>query len=385
MGKARNMKAFIYSEALEDGGYPPGCPFDTARAGLTYRTVDGMGLLAGPDRRVVAPVPLSRAEVERFHAPHYVEALVRGGRGEHDLHALSMGLGTPDCPLFPDMFDYVRLAAGGSVTAAKLILSGEAHIAFNPAGGFHHAHPARASGFCYINDVVLACETLAAAGRRVLFLDIDAHHGDGVQDAFYDRSDVMTISMHQSGRTLFPGTGFEGEIGHGEGRGYNVNLPLPVGTYDAAFLRVFERGVLPVVRAFDPDVIVLEMGMDALAGDPLAHLQLSNNAYADVVQRVRDLGKPILATGGGGYHVDNTVRGWALCWSVLCGDQSDHDAMSFGMGGVMLETTEWTGGLRDRMLITDAGRRSDVDVDVGGMLRRVQALVFPLHEIDVPT
>jgi acetoin utilization protein AcuC len=384
MGWAGAMKAFIFDDALDDGGYPPNCPFDTARAGMTYRTVSGMGLLDGHDRRVVAPVKLTRSELERFHHPRYLDALERGGRGEHDLHALSMGLGTPDCPLFADMFDYVSLAAGGSVTGAKLILSGEATIVFNPSGGFHHAHPARASGFCYVNDVVLACQTLAAAGRRVLFLDVDAHHGDGVQDAFYDRRDVMTVSMHQSGRTLFPGTGFEEELGHGEGYGFNVNLPLPVGTYDAAFLKAFDLGVLPVVRAFDPDVIVLELGMDALAGDPLAHLQLSNNAYADVVQRVRDLGKPILATGGGGYHVENTVRGWALCWSVLCGDQADHDAMSFGMGGVLLETTDWSGGLRDRMLITDAGRRSGVDVDVDAMLRRIRTLVFPLHGIDAP-
>jgi acetoin utilization protein AcuC len=376
------MKAFVFDDALDVGGYPPGCPFDTARAGMTYRAAAGMGLLDGADRRVVDPVPLTRAEVERFHEGRYLDALERGGRGEHDLTALSMGLGTPDCPLFPNMFDYVRLAAGGSTTGARLILSGDATIAFNPSGGFHHAHPARASGFCYVNDVVLACQMLADAGRRVLFLDIDAHHGDGVQDAFYDRRDVMTVSMHESGRTLFPGTGFEEDLGHGEGRGFSVNFPLPVGTYDAAFVKVFDRGALPVIRAFDPDVIVLEIGMDALAGDPLAHLHLSNNAYADVVQGVRDLGKPILATGGGGYHVENTVRGWALCWSVLCGDQADHDAMSFGMGGVLLETTEWTGGLRDRMLLSDAGRRSAVDREVDAMLRRVRRTVFPLHGID---
>jgi hypothetical protein len=295
-----------------------------------------------------------------------------------------MGLGTPDCPLFPDMFDYVRLAAGGRSPAAKLILAGEAHIAFNPAGGFHHAHPARASGFCYVNDVVLACETMAAAGRRVLFLDIDAHHGDGVQDAFYDRSDVMTISMHESGRTLFPGTGFEGEIGHGDGRGYNVNLPLPVGTYDAAFLRVFERGALPRDPRLRPRRHRARDGHGRAGrrspGPPAAEQQR--------LRRRRPAGaRPRQAHPG---HRRRRLprrehgAGWALCWSVLCGDQSDHDAMSFGMGGVMLETTEWTGGLRDRMLITDAGRRSDVDVDVDGMLRRVQSRVFPLHGIDVP-
>lgn len=376
------MKAFIFTDELDEGGYPPHCPFDTRRAGMTYRTVKRMGLMHGSDRTRVAPRKLSREELESFHDPHYLDALHRAGLGEHDLRALSMGLGTPDCPIFPGLLDYVSLAAGGSVVAAELILAGEADLVFNPSGGYHHAHAGRASGFCYVNDVVLACDTLAKAGKRVLFLDIDAHHCDGVQDAFYDRKDVMTVSLHESGKTLFPGTGFEEEVGHGEGRGYSANFPLPVGTYDAAWVRVFDEGALPLIRAFDPDVIVVEIGMDALAGDPLAHLHLSNNAYADVLERVRSLGKPILATGGGGYHVDNTVRGWALAWSVLCGDQEHHDAMSFGMGGVMLETTEWTGGLRDRTLLSDAGRRSGVDIEIDAMLRRVRSLLFGFHGIE---
>lgn len=376
------MKAFIFSDELNEGGYPKAVPFNTARAGMTYRTAQTMGLLNGGDRQVIRPVRLTREQLERFHEPRYLDALERAGRGEHDLGALQMGLGTPDCPLFPNMLDYISLAAGGTVTAAQLILSGEADIAFNPSGGFHHAHAGRASGFCYVNDVVLGCMELADAGKRVLFLDIDAHHGDGVQDAFYDRDDVMTVSLHESGHTLFPGTGFVAEIGHGVGRGYSVNFPLPVGTYDAAFLHVLDEGALPLIRAFAPDVIVLELGMDALAGDPLAHLHLTNNAYADAIERVLALGVPILATGGGGYHVENTVRGWTLAWSVLCGDQEHHDALSFGMGGVMLENTEWSGGLRDRELLSDAGRRNEVDAEIDATVRRVRETLFPLHGID---
>lgn len=375
------MRTFVYSDELNEGGYPKSVPFNTARAGMTYRTAQTMGLLNGGDRQVVAPVRLTREQLERFHDAGYLDALERGGRGEHDLNALRMGLGTPDCPLFPSMLEYVSLAAGGSVTAAQLIIDGDAEVAFNPAGGFHHAHAGRAGGFCYVNDVVLACMALAESGRRVAFLDIDAHHCDGVQDAFYERSDVMTVSLHQNGRTLFPGTGFEAEIGHGAGRGYSVNFPLPVGTYDDAFLRVLDQGALPVIRAYAPDVLVLELGMDALAGDPLAHLNLTNNAYADAIERVLQLGVPILATGGGGYHVENTVRGWTLAWSVLCGDQEHHDALSFGMGGMMLETTEWSGGLRDRELISDAGRRGAVDADIDATLDRIRSTVFPIHGV----
>jgi acetoin utilization protein AcuC len=374
-------KVLVHSDALDQGGYPKQCPFNTARAGMTYRTLAATGLLEGDDRRVVAPRPLSRGSLERFHDGRYLDALIRGSRGEHDLNALWMGLGTPDCPLFADMYDYVALAAGGTVTAAELLLAGEADVAFNPSGGFHHAHRARAAGFCYVNDVVLGCLTLVEAGKRVLFLDVDAHHGDGVQEAFYERRDVMTVSMHESGKTLFPGTGFEEEIGEGEGRGYSANFPLPVGTYDAAFHRVFERGVVPLVEAYAPDVIVVELGMDGLIGDPLAHLHLSNNAYVDVLESLRRMHVPILATGGGGYHVENTVRGWALCWSVLCGDQEHVDAMSIGMGGTLLETTDWSGGLRDRPLLSDAGRRHEVDLEIDATLSRVRTLLFPLHGI----
>jgi len=297
--------------------------------------------------------------------------------GELPPEAFAMGFGTPDCPVFRGMYDYAACAVGASMTGARLILSGEATIAFNPSGGYHHAHAARAAGFCYLNDLVLAALTLTAAGRRVLFLDLDVHHCDGVQAAFYERPDVMTISLHENGHTLFPGTGFEFEIGAGEGTGYTVNIPLPVGTYDDAYFRAFHEVAWPLIRAYAPDVIITELGMDGLAGDPLAHLHLTNNVYADIVERLLSLGKPILATGGGGYNVENTVRGWTLLWSVLCGEQS-HD-WSMGMGGVMLENTDWFGGLRDRMLLSDAGRRDEVDREISATVARLKAAVFPLH------
>jgi len=338
-----------------------------------------MGLLSGSDRTEYAPVAAARHELEKFHDSHYLDALVNAGKGELDAEGFAMGLGTPDCPVFGGMYDYASLASGASVTGAHLILSGEASIAFNPSGGYHHAGPNYAAGFCYINDVVLAAITLAEAGKKVLFLDLDVHHSDGVQAAFYRRKDVMTVSLHESGKTLFPGTGFENEIGEGEGRGYSVNIPLPVGTYDGAYLGAFNEAALPLVKAYNPDVIIMELGMDALAGDPLAHLNLTNNVYAEIIGLVMGLGKPILATGGGGYNVDNTVRGWALAWSVFCGDQADD--MSIGMGGMMLANTEWAGGLRDRMLLSDAGRRSAVDNEIKTTIEKIQATVFPVHGI----
>jgi len=374
---AQRKSVFLHSPELEKFSYPEQSPFKTNRAALTRNTVFSMGLLSGDGRSEQPPVSATRLELEQFHKPCYLDAIVAAEKGHLTHQAFAMGLGTPDCPVFRGMYEYVCLASGASITGARLILSGKADIAFNPSGGYHHAFPDRAAGFCYINDIVLAALTLTKAGRRVAFVDLDVHHSDGVQAAFYDRSDVMTISMHEDGRNLFPGTGFEDETGNGPGKGYCVNVPLPVGTYDAAYKLAFDEAVMPLLKAYNPDVIMLELGMDTLAGDPLAHLHLTNNVYADIVSDVMALNRPILATGGGGYNVDNTVRAWSLIWSVLCGEQTED--LSIGMGGVMLQSTEWAGGLRDRVLLTDAGRRGMIEHEIRQTIGKLHSSVFPIH------
>jgi acetoin utilization protein AcuC len=276
------------------------------------------------------------------------------------------------------MYDYAALASGATLTAAELIATGRAGVAFNPSGGYHHAHAARAAGFCYLNDVVLGCIRLADAGMKVMFVDVDAHHADGVQEAFYARRDVMTVSFHQDGRTLFPGTGSASELGAGEGLGLSVNLPMPVGTFDAPFLEAFREIVPPLIGAFAPDTLVLELGMDGLAGDPLAELRLTNNAHAEVVGTLVDAGKPLLVTGGGGYNPRATARGWALAWSIMCGADAGAD-LSLGLGGVMLESTEWQGGLRDRALAIDERQRGEVEGAIRATVDEVKKTVFPLH------
>jgi len=376
----QDKRIFIHCEDLNKNGYPEECPFNTSRAGRTMQAADSMGLLSGDDREVVEPLRAERSELETFHTAEYLDVLEAASRGVLDPYvAMHMGLGTADCPVWLGMYHYLTLAVGASLTGARWILEGKAKVAFNPSGGLHHAHAGQASGFCYLNDLVLAANAFVAANKRVLFLDIDVHHGDGVQEAFYARKDVMTISMHESGRSLFPGTGFVADSGVGEGVGYSVNVPLPVGTYDEAYHRAFHEGVLPLIQAYDPDVIIMEMGMDTLAGDPLAHLHLTNNTPADIVDHVVSLGKPMLATGGGGYHVEHTIRGWALCWGVLCGDHALHEASMMGMGGMMTENTDWFGGLRDRMMISDAGRREDIDTAIEATLNEIKRELFPLH------
>jgi acetoin utilization protein AcuC len=360
--------AFIYSVELEKYRYPPEHPFNTVRAKKTREIVNSLGLLTGDGRSEVPPVPAERLVLKKFHSARYLHALKTAAKGRWDTEALNMGIGTGDCPVFEGLYEYAVLATGATLVAAKLLLSGKAEVAFNPSGGFHHAMPEQASGFCYINDVALGCIALTEAGKRVLYLDVDVHHGDGVAYAFYDRCDVMTISLHQNPRTLFPGTGFEDEIGTGKGKGYCINVPLPVGTYDQAYMKAFEAVALPLIKVYNPDV---------LGGDPLANLFLTNNVYVEVINHLLNFNKPILATGGGGYNVDNTARAWALAWAVLCGADIDNHAV----GGVMLGSTDWQGGLRDMAFAVSQTQREMVVPVVEATIEAVKANIFPIHKL----
>jgi acetoin utilization protein AcuC len=360
MGTRKSV--FVYSQALEKYQYPPEHPFNTIRTKKVREIVNSLGLLSSNDGREVAPEPAERIVLKKFHSARYLRVLKEASEGKFNPEAFNMGIGTPDCPVFKGLYEGAVLATGGTLVGAKLILSGEAEAAFNPSGGFHHAGPERASGFCYINDVALACMILAEEGKRILYVDVDVHHGDGVAYAFYSRRDVMTISLHQNPRTLFPGTGFEDEIGSGEGKGCCVNVPLPIGTFDEAYMKAFEALALPLIGAFKPDIFVFELGADALAGDPLAHLSLTNNVYAEVIGHLLSFGKPILATGGGGYNLDNTVRAWALAWSILAGADGE-------------------GELRDKAAAVSSQQRNIVMPAIEATIEAVKAKVFPYHNL----
>jgi len=375
--------AFVYPPEAEAMSYPPDCPFKTHRAGLTRQRLRAFGLLGGPGREEVSAAPASLAELEQFHTTAYLEQLQRAAAGDLTVEGLQMGLGGPDTPVFKDMFAYGALACGAALKAAELLIQGQAEVVFHLLGGFHHARADRAAGFCYLNDMVLACQRLAAAGKRVAYLDVDAHHGDGVQEAFYHRNDVLTISVHESGKTLFPWGGFEHEIGEGPGRGYNVNICLPAGAYDEAFLMAVDQVVLPILKAYRPDVLVLELGMDTLAGDPLTHLVLTNNAPAALIQRLLPLELPVLVAGGGGYHVENTVRGWARAWRVFAGEEDQPDD-SAGLGGVLLGSSEWAGGLRDPVRPVSAQQRAAVEPELRQSIAAVTRHVFPYHGLVPP-
>src|SRR5438034_8615901 len=266
--------ALIHSDEWRRFDYGPEHPLRMERLGLTWRLMEGYDLTALPRSKVLAPEPAELESIARLHTPEYLDTLRAVSAGDWVPHAARYGLGPGDNPIFPGLWEAAQLAAGGSLVAARLVAEGEADRAFHFAGGLHHAMPDRASGFCYVNDAVLAILHLRACGLRVAYVDIDAHHGDGVQNAFYTDPNVLTISTHERGDRLFPGTGFVDEMGEGAGRGFSVNLPLDVLTDSSIYLPAFEAVVPRLLTAFKPDVIVMQLGIDSHRTDPLTHLAL---------------------------------------------------------------------------------------------------------------
>jgi acetoin utilization protein AcuC len=260
-----------------------------------------------------------------------------------------------------------------------LIERGECDIVFNPTGGFHHAGKDFSSGFCYINDVVLAARRWLDRKKRVLYIDIDAHHGDQVQEAFYASSKIMTISFHESGKTLFPfKTGFKNELGKGHGKGYTINAPLPTNTGDDEFIWVFERIFPPLIKSFKPDVVIAALGADGLSSDPISNLQLTNASYSEAMKMIVKNSPNLLALGSGGYVLENAVRTWTLEWSIMndigC---SEEDISSFG--GAF-----WGDGvcsLQDSPIFIPEEIRRKNRQEVEEIFKYIQKQIFPIHNI----
>jgi acetoin utilization protein AcuC len=309
--------ALVHSEAFARFDYGPEHPLRMERLGLTYALMEAYGLTRLPEARLLAPAPAPETVLREFHTADYLEALRAAGAGEPVPAAHRYGLGPGDNPIWPGCYEASALACGGSILAAELVARGEVDRAFAFAGGLHHAMPDRAAGFCYLNDAVLAILTLRRHGLRVAYVDIDAHHGDGVQLAFYRSADVLTVSTHERGDRLFPGTGAVDEIGEGPGRGYSVNLPLNPYTDDAVYLAAFDAVVPAVLQAFRPDVVVAQLGIDGHRTDPLTHLALSVDGFAAAVRRIVDLAPRLVALGGGGYDLGNVARAWTAAWALM--------------------------------------------------------------------
>src|SRR5436189_2052852 len=311
--------ALVYSEKADSFDYGREHPLRMERLPLTWRLMRAYGLTTLPNARVVAPEPAAETDIARYHTREYLDVLKRADTGLDPADGAIYGLGLGDNPVFRGLWEVAQLVAAGSLTAADLVASGAVDRAFHFAGGLHHAFPDRASGFCYVNDAVLAILRLRERGLRVAYVDIDAHHGDGVQAAFYRDPNVLTISTHERGERLFPGTGFVREAGEGAGVGFSVNLPLEAYTDSSVYLPAFEEVVPPLLDAFMPDVVVAQLGVDAHRTDPLTHLQLDIQGFATAVRRIAELSPQLLALGGGGYDLQNVARGWTAAWAVING------------------------------------------------------------------
>src|SRR4051812_27165575 len=305
-------------------------PLRPVRLELTMALARSVGVLDRPNVRVAAPVAATDDLLALVHDPLYISAVRRAPSDPTGRWSRAFGLGTPDNPIFDRMHEAGALVAGASVDAARAVWEGTAEHAVNIAGGLHHAMRDCASGFCVYDDPAVAIAWLLSAGAtRVAYIDVDVHHGDGVQAAFYDDPRVLTISLHESGRTLFPGTGFADETGGGDAVGTSVNVALPAGTNDAGWQRAFAAVVPPLLRSYRPQVLVTPLGCDSPALDPLAHLGASVDGLRSTYAALHSLAHEVcdgrwVALGGGGYEIVQVVpRAWTHAIAEVAGTTVD--------------------------------------------------------------
>lgn len=303
--------------------FGPTHPMNPLRLDLTMRLARSLGVL--DDVEVFAPGAATDADLELVHTPAFIEAVKRCSDGDSSGDQLH-GLGTPDVPTFTEMHEVSSLITGATLDAARAVWTGDVQHAFNPAGGLHHAMPDAAAGFCVYNDVAVGIASLLEAGaERVAYVDIDVHHGDGVQTVFWDDPRVLTISIHEDPRTLYPGTGRPSEVGGPAAQGYAVNIALPSQTNDDGWLRSIHSVVPHLLRSFDPQVLVSQHGCDTHYLDPLAHFALSVDGQRMAAEALHAWAHTFtegrwVATGGGGYAVVDVVpRIWTLVMAELAG------------------------------------------------------------------
>lgn len=319
VGDMKPSAVFVYDDLMASHVLRPDHPLKAIRLRYTYDLLNSYHAFDNKSySELVKPRSSSYQEICTVHESEYVDAVISFGKGETVIDPARFNFSrTGDNPFYRGMYEAASLSTGASLVAAEMVATGNVHGAFNISGGLHHAAVRHASGFCVFNDPAIAIRYLANLGMKIAYIDIDAHHGDGVQDVFYDTDQVLTISIHESGKYLFPGTGSTEELGVGRGKGYSVNLPLYPYTGDDLYMRIFRETVPQLIAAFNPDILVTQLGIDTYFNDPLTHIMLSSNGFTQAVQEFARMGLPWLALGGGGYDIGAVARCWAIAYGVM--------------------------------------------------------------------
>jgi histone deacetylase 1/2 len=310
--------SYFYDTEIGNYHYGQGHPMKPHRIRMTHNLVVNYGLYRRME--VFRPRLVSPTALTRFHSDDYInflKVITPDNMAEYSrqLHRFNVG---EDCPVFDGLFEFCQLYTSGSIGGAARLNENHVDVVINYAGGLHHAKRAEASGFCYINDCVLAILELLKKHERVLYIDIDIHHGDGVEEAFYTTNRVMTVSFHKFGE-YFPGTGDVLDVGYADGKNYAINFPLNDGMDDESFRGIFRPVIAKVMEVFQPGAVVLQCGADSLSGDRLGCFNLSIRGHGDCVEFVRSFNIPMLVLGGGGYTLRNIPRCWTYETSILTG------------------------------------------------------------------
>lgn len=308
------MHRVAYFYSAEAGGfhYGAGHPMKPHRIAVTHSLVFAYKLHEHMDIFHIRPA--TRKEMERYHTEEYIEFLCCPENRKDECDRV-----TEDCPIFDGLGEYSAMYTGGSLQAAQALNKKQYEIAINWAGGLHHAKKNSPSGFCYVNDIILAIQELLKHHKRVMYIDIDIHHGDGVEEAFYHTDRVMTVSFHKYGDKYFPGTGSICCTGREKGRGAAINVPLDFGIDDESYRYIFTKVTDMCIGSFDPEVIVMQCGADSLAADRIGCFGLSIKGHGECVKYIKERGIPMLVLGGGGYKPKHVSRCWAYETSILCG------------------------------------------------------------------
>ena len=317
-----NKVGLIYTDEYQKYNFGKDHPLRPLRLKLTYSLMEKLNLLKHQRLIIMKPRLATQQEIETTHSPQYIEVVKKLSENPKDNSVIPYryGLGPGDNPIFEGMYEASALVCGASIEAADAVWNDEEiKIAFNPAGGLHHAMKDKASGFCIFNDIGVAINHLKKLKKdiKIAYLDIDCHHGDGVQWLFYDDPNVLTISFHQDGRFLFPGTGNINETGEGKGKGFSINFPLLPGTYNKSFINLFRKTAPKILEAYAPDILITQLGVDTYFDDPLTQMGFSLAVYRDIAQTMKTSAHEYcqnkwVALGGGGYLMTVVPRAWTI-------------------------------------------------------------------------